>query len=435
MFLDAINHDVKAILNELSRECGDTDFFVCSSGDFVVERILSKNNFKNIYGNDVSICSCFIGNYLVGKSMPIEIINPDYKWLSNYLNSDIDKIATLLICSEYFKYTDKDSLYFKRIDNAYREQFKNLHSKTSETVKFLLEQTKLKNFFMLGPVDFIESIPQNCTVIGRISSYESGQDNLSKKFDEIFYWDKPVYEVLDKERFNKFNQCIREKRNWIIWGNKEIFDLQSYLIGRVQNSLKGKSVYVYSNVYMKSKLVMPRQQIEPVFFKRATEKLSGDLRIINLSMGQLNTLRSEYLSKGIECVAPDVSFGIAIGEELIGAVAFSKTNYCYNFSDVYMMSDFCISPSIYRKLSKLVLVAVLSTEMQSLLEQRFSCEIKTIGTTAFTKKAVSMKYRGLFELYSRKDSMLNYIARAGKWSLKEGYKWWENNHSQMALIK
>ena len=103
-----------------------------------------------------------------------------------------------------------------------------------------------------------------------------------------------------------------------------------------------------------------------------------------------------------------------IGEELIGAGAFSKTNY------------------YYRKLSKLISVTFLATEMQSLLEQRFSCEV---NTPAFTKKAISMKYRVLFELYLRKNSMLNYIARMGKCSLKEGYNWWENNHSQMVLIK
>ena len=67
-----------------------------------------------------------------------------------------------------------------------------------------------------------------------------------------------------------------------------------------------------------------------------------------------------------------------------------------------------------------MLVAALSVEMRDVLEQAMSIKVKTIGTTVFTKKNVSMKYRGLFDIYSRKDGAINYVAQAGRWTLKEG---------------
>ena len=99
-----------------------------------------------------------------------------------------------------------------------------------------------------------------------------------------------------------------------------------------------------------------------------------------------------------------------------------------DWCDLYMMTDLAVTAPIPR-LSKLVLAAALSTEIQTLLEQRYCRRVETIGTTAFTDKSVSMKYRGLFDLRSRKEGQLNYLARAGRWSLEEALAWWTTTQS------
>ena len=119
-----------------------------------------------------------------------------------------------------------------------------------------------------------------------------------------------------------------------------------------------------------------------------------------------------------------------VGDELVGAIAMSRSSYLGGWTDAYMMSDFCIRPSIYKRFAKLVLVAALSTEMQEILEQSLAMEIHTIGTTVFTKKNASMKYRGMFDIYSKKEGAINYLAKAGRWTLKEGFEWWKKNHGQ-----
>ena len=108
----------------------------------------------------------------------------------------------------------------------------------------------------------------------------------------------------------------------------------------------------------------------------------------------------------------------------------SRSSYLGGWTDIYMMSDFCIRPSIYKRLAKLVLVAALSQEMKEVLEQAMAMKVKTIGTTVFTQKNVSMKYRGLFDIYSKKDGAINYVAQAGRWTLKEGFEWWKSKHGQ-----
>ena len=414
---------MRALISEISRKWQGLPVYVGCSGNFTVERILSKNGIKNVHGNDVSLYSCAIGNYLTGKSTAIEIINPDYEWLSEYLHDNENIIATLLVCSEYFKYIYKELPYYRRIAKAYRDQFDRMQRETIGVVKKAFDGVSLTDFYAGDVIDFMKNAPQDCVAVSFPPTYKGGYEKLYAKFDEVFNWNKPDYVLFDEGRFQNFHDVVMNKKYWLVFKDQEVEDLSSYLLGRVQTSLRSKAVYLYGNAEAKRRLTVPRQVTEKVLFKRATGELNGDLRIVHLTRGQLNTLRSEYLAKGILPASADSSFGILIGEELIGAVAVSRSNYSGGWCDAYIMSDFCIRPSMYKRLSKLVLVAVLSTEMQEIFEQALGIEVKTVGTTAFTQKSVSMKYRGLFEVSSRKEGALNYIARAGKWSLKEGYEW------------
>ncbi len=101
----------------------------------------------------------------------------------------------------------------------------------------------------------------------------------------------------------------------------------------------------------------------------------------------------------------------------------------------YMLSDFPVAPTDYDRLAKLVLYAALSAESKALAEQVNRCRIDSLLTTAFTRNAVSMKYRGLFDLVSRKEqadgrNMLNYAAPMGKWTSQEGLEEWKRRHSR-----
>ena len=99
------------------------------------------------------------------------------------------------------------------------------------------------------------------------------------------------------------------------------------------------------------------------------------------------------------------------------------------FGDVYMMTDFAVQSRVPR-LSKSVLACILSTEVRDIMEQKMAQNVRSIGTTAFTDKPVSMKYRGVFDLHSRKEGRLNYLGEAGKWSLEEALTWWRKTQQK-----
>lgn len=204
--------------------------------------------------------------------------------------------------------------------------------------------------------------------------------------------------------------------------------LDEYFVGLVQTGQRTMPTFVYSNSGHK-RLIQSKQKIEKVFIERQNEYIQGPLSIIKLTQGQMNSLRSQYLSMDIVPTGAPVNLGVVSGDKLIGCLGFAKSNF--SWCDAYMLSDFAINSSRYKRLSKLILAVALSWEIKIILEQYLRTPINTIGTTAFTKKPVSMKYRGMFDLVTRKKEQLNYRALAGCWDLKEGFKWWMNKHSEV----
>jgi hypothetical protein len=116
---------------------------------------------------------------------------------------------------------------------------------------------------------------------------------------------------------------------------------------------------------------------------------------------------------------------------------------------MYLLSDFPIAPTKYKRLAKLVLYAALSKESKMLAERLTNKRMKSLVTTAFSKNPVSMKYRGLFKLLNKKHLegcdegetdmsklyynqgyQLNYGTAMGEWTLAEGLALWKQKHSQ-----
>ncbi len=429
MFVGSINQELLAILKEMATDWLDRDVYIGCSGNFTVERVLSQAGITRLHGNDVSLYSCAIGGLLTGKPLRVGIKEQEYEWLSKYLNPGVDTVATLLLCSEMLKFADRPEPYHRRMWQAYTSQFASLHSQTVDRVLTALEEVQLLSFTAGDVVDYVKQIPQSAVVISFPPTYEGGYERLYKKIDEVFEWDEPDYVLFDDDRFDLFTGLMMEKDTWVTLRDCAVEELEPFKVGLVQTSLRNKPVYVYAGgVPEKARIAFPNQTIEPVPIPRLQGELKGPLRLVWLTQGQLNLLRSQYLGKNILPAMATVRLGVLAGDELIGAIAFSPSTYG-RWCDAYMMSDFSVAPSIYARLSKLVLAAALSTETVAALEQGLRMRVRSVGTTAFTDKPVSMKYRGLFDLHDRKEGQLNYVGQAGRWSLEEGLQWWLDKHS------
>lgn len=278
-------------------------------------------------------------------------------------------------------------------------------------------------------VDFVDRTPRKSVVIAFPPTYDGGYEAMYAKLDSIFEWDRPAYETFNEQSFGKLVEVMQRRTAWLTMRDKPEEAISDLCIGMVQTSLRMRPVYVYAGEGT-PRLAMSRQKVEQVEVPRLEEEVGEDVRLVNLTPAQFNSLRSQYLATAITPAAIQLGIGVLSNGRLLGAIGLTRP-YHHKFCGVYMMSDFCVRPSVYKRLSKLVLAVVLSDEVKVLMERKFNQRVRTVGTTVFTTNAVSMKYRGLFNIEKKHPDKITYVASTGRWSLSEAFRWWEQKHGEL----
>jgi hypothetical protein len=272
---------------------------------------------------------------------------------------------------------------------------------------------------------------------------------MFKKLGIVFGWDEPEFGELTDQVLETLYQKVTSKRHWLFGTDTPQEQYADRLIGLAQTSNRGLPMYVYASDGPK-KLVQPRQKVDPVFSTRLSpgDVIGDNIRISVLSAGQFAALRSQYMNAFIKPGAESGAYAITVDGKMIGVFAISTAPNPSQLSSpdtIYLLSDFCVAPTSYPKLSKLVLYAAMSTEARQLFERVARKRVRSLFTTAFSKHPESMKYRGIFKLHDRKENpdmvegdehygrkyKLNYKGDAGRWTLADGLKLWKTKHGDI----
>ena len=434
MFIGSINRYMRAVLEAAAGQWKGLPVYVACSGNFTVERILARCGVGAIHSNDVSIYSCALGWHLANTPKRFVIKAQDYSWLESHMDPGPATIATLLLAGEMLKVggnpstgSGRDNAYARRMRDEYRRKWPQLHARTVERVKKATAGMSIASFFAGDCREFLASADREAVCISFPPTYKGGYERLYKKLDAIFDWPRPSYQVFSPEDFEQFSATVRSFRHWMISSDAEQPALAGQHVATVQTSLLSKPVFMYADG-APHRLATARQRIGQNHWAPRTDEVVEPVQITRIDAKLMNAIRSQYLAQHITpCDAPR-NYAVLSAGKLVGAFSFALPRGPLP-CELYLLSDFAVRPTPHRRLSKLILACLLSREVQADVEQWLCARIRTIGTTAFTDKPVSMKYRGLFKLHSRTEGKLNYLGQAGRWSLEEGFRWWRENHA------
>jgi hypothetical protein len=439
MFLGSLPQPLRAIIAEHALSWpADQDVYVACSGNFTIERTLAPTG-RRLHGNDVQLYTCAIGWWLSGRTpVPVDVKpdREDLEWLRPYLDGGPGTVATLLLCTRLLPAIDRPgNAYFDRMATAYREQWTRLYDST--VAKLAKLTVRLESFYAGDAGEWLMSEVPRDGIVASFPPFDTGgYETMFAALHEAFDWPAPEYEVLDEEGVAALIETITDRPHWITGTNVPHPELGSYLRGTVQETARARTIYVYSSE-RGARVVRPSQKTEPVLNPclGPGDEIGERLQIAELRLPQFATLRSRFLDPKIAPAQPMNAYAVLVDGLLVGAFAVGAPKF--DRYSAYLLSDFAVAPTGYPRLSKLVLTAALSTEAQALMQRAASRRIRTVNTTAFTNKPVSMKYRGLFDLASRKPSpypefttMLNYTSAAGRWTLAEGLEQWKTRHGQ-----
>ncbi len=455
MFRGSLPNDLCRIIREQASYWTDvTDVYVGCSGNFTIERTLADAGFK-LHGNDIQTYSSAIGAYLSGQPFRC-VVEQDYDdrfgWLNEYMDTPEGTLATILLAQGMLQGVNNlENLFYERMRVEYKRDWERLHSKTIEKIQAL--DVKLESYFNGDVLDFVKATPKDQAFVTFPPFFAGDYESQFKGLDMVFDWDRPNYEILDENGIQELLDGISSHKHWLVGNNVRREELEQYLVGRVQTGNRGVTIWVYASDGPK-RIVMPRQTVEPIKIPhiRKEEVLGDKLTLAPLSTQQFSALRSRYMNANIKPGTPSLALAVLCDGVFIGACAYSYAPTLSNWSGhvdmptVYLLSDFPVSGTAYKRLSKLIVYAAMSKEARMLTDRGANKRFRSIVTTAFSPRPVSMKYRGIMKVLNRtqlgeadpsKSPAENYVSSGysinygnsfGDWTLEEALSTWKAKH-------
>lgn len=435
MFLGTIEPEVRSIVKEHTRAWGVDEYWIGCSGNLTIERFLHGPGVK-LHSNDVSIYSCMMGAYFAGDPVELalrdesrELYGDEIEWVDEYMGTDVDRLATMMLGTRFLDYIGKSGRYYTRMLDGTRRQFAEMHAKTVEKIQTI--DWRVSSFHPQDVREYLrDTVPADGAVISFPPFDVGGYETMWKSLETHFAWPEPEYEILDDAGITDTLELIKDREHWIFASNHRHEEWEDDLVGVVQTAARRRPNYVYAST-KRTRIVRPTEKFEPVLNPRMRKgDVMGDrIALAPLSLHQFNSIRAQYLNPKIRTAPPMASWAVLSDGRVLGAFAVSPGKFSPD--EVYLMSDFAVAGSDYKRLSKLIVMAAVSKEAQHLYQNVTSKRVRNLSTTAFTKNPVSMKYRGILDLQKRSKSKdpewdyeLMYGSTVGQWTLDEALEKW-----------
>jgi hypothetical protein len=433
MFVGSINSKIRNLIFTEKKLFRERKICVGCSGNFTVEQILQGLGCR-IWSNDVALYSSLIGNQLAGKPMRLEIADPSYAWLAPYVEpGGVSRMAAVFLLFEMLKQEKGNNLQQIRLHRHYREHFGEFHNASYLRISRTLEAIRIDDYTTIDAHDLYRDLPEEWIRVAFLPTYVGGYEKLYQRLDKIFSWDAPVYEVLTKERYEETLSFMRQGEYLYLsdYDRKEEGLFAVVKTGRLRN------VYLYSNLPFSKSWVIPHSKSEKTDLALLPDdhSITAESRLAFLPTNNhcLNYYKNLFLRKGIDHVGGLSPLFVFLDGYLFGFLLFDVIRYGMDQDKatrgIYMLSDFVIASPL-KKLSKLLLLATRTKELQAILKEKFIQPVDFVLTTAFTDKPVSMKYRGIYKLIKRGEGFLQYMTPAGETTCEEAIKTWIRKYKQ-----
>lgn len=429
MFVGAINHKVRKFLFNNKHVFNSHRVCVGCSGNFTFEKIIS-GEADYIWSNDISLYSSAIGYALTKVSFPLKIQENRYSQYNKYIKDEISKIAVVALFFEMLKFEKQKNIFQKRMFTYYTKNFQDLFKKSCKRIKNALSTLHIDKYTTIDVYDLFQKLSPDWTLVAFLPTYVGGYEKLYKRLEQIFEWPKPKYEILDQVRYEETIKFMHKGYFLYMTDYERKDEDRENLVARIKTS-RLKEVFIYSNLYKKKAWIrsLTNYEKKKYRFLPSDYKISDNstIKIVETTNTIMNYYKNLFLKKGIDYTSGSYCLLFFIDDFLFGFAIFTEIERelkaIARFQSIYLLSDFVIDSSI-PKLSKLLLFLLRSTEVAEMLKKKYQKNINYIVTTVFTKKPVSMKYRGIFKLYKRDEGFLQYIAKTKKWSIEEALKSW-----------
>jgi hypothetical protein len=436
MFEGVITQQMRAYLVEMVDQWGVKKLYNGCAGNFTVARSLPGIEH---YGNDVTIYSSAIGWWASGQPVPITLkpeSEEELGWLQGSLSDPASCVATILLGTDFLDSVGRRHRFHERKVKAYRTQWAKLHEKTR--AKLTSPALSLAGYACQDVLDWISKIPKSAPFVSFPPFYGGGYELMWAPLERHFDWPAPSYTVMGEKEKDQLIERVMDRKHWFLGLRERPEHLRDYLRGEVQTTAHGLPVYLYASSGP-TRVVVPKETLAPVLTPRLgpQDELSGDERVglLELTADQLSWLRVQYLDPRIKTANPASAYAVTLDGKIAGCLAFKSHDGRFGGPWAYMLSDFPVAPTVYKRLAALIVMCAQSEEVRLLLCRSLSRDIRYLATTAFTDNQVSMKYRtGGLRIGERRPGKdghkyaISYTGETGRRPIQNVYADWYAKH-------
>lgn len=318
--------------------------------------------------------------------------------------------------------------------------FDDLMEKTMTKLEAFSEHLGRIHYTPMDGIDFMNQFNPGHTVFAAPPTYKAGYEKLEKLLRAVIDWRPPEYRELTDQDLT-FYETVATFDNYFIILEKDLPEVYKILGEPAAVLPRGREKFTYILTRRTKKRLVIKPQVKsarvgPFWHAHAPITGSETLSYTRISIGQSIRLNELFLSAGIDYFTGGVGVSLAftLDGRIIGKADFAPSAHQWKLDPpapmIYIMSDLAVPCQTVPKLSKLILVALLSADVKQELDLQYIEDFYWAITTAFSPHPVSMKYRGVFKLHTRKKSKdgnqnaLNYYAPFAERTLAESFDLW-----------
>lgn len=430
MFVGSVPREVVTQLMRVAPIVPGDHVYVCCSGSYRVDLATKAEHPQaRVVSNDVSLLSTAVGYYLTHRELDFEFVK-DLAWIESEISAAdyLTRIGAMLVALQFSSYNGKTD-YGRRHIEQIRKDFVPMVTAARAKVEERFAGLSVDGFF---GGDFREHAAACADLDGVVlafpPTYKGGYERMYRRLAENTEWAEPSYGIWDP---NEIGDWLADLRS----SNTRHCVFVDHALDGIKPSAcfqrpRSKPIYLYAHGGSRSSYRRVEPKSAPFRYAPVdpwTLSEQSTVTIGRVGHEQFNFLRNRYLAKGIQFTDGLYNYVVLIDGKVAGGFSYTRDK-SGSRDTLYLLSDFSIRRD--RKLAKLI--AMLATSRQCVADAELTMMLRFtyVFTTVFTDRPVSMKYRGIFDLYQRKPGFLQYQAEIRDATPGDIYREWFKRYAQ-----
>ena len=443
-FIGAVSASVRTVLAGYARRVALPPLIV-GAGNFTVPSVLRSGGYTGpITACDVTLYTSALGCWLTGAELGAEEREDCPPQLRGLLRTStpLDLAASVSLLLDLREVWQCKNAFQTRMVEHHRAAWDALMEKTRD--KLIAYKAHI------GPIDYrpqdgFELLAEHDaahTVFAFPPTYRRGYEKLEALLAAAVRWPVPTYrEMTDKSL--ELYEAIAAFQSYYVVLEKDLPEVYE-ILGKPSAVLprgRGRTTYIVAR-HAPSVVVRPHVRTAPVgpLWPSTAAVTGAELPgFAPVKRAQSLRLNELYLARRIDWYdgGVDACLVLTLDGKVVGKADFMRSTVgTWKLPEnpdgqeaAYLMCDLAVASEVEKRLAKLTLYLLTSTEVRDWLNAKLNRRFGWVVTTAFSRGPVSMKYRGVFKLYSRRHDKktgqyaLNYC-RAFSGTLRENFAAW-----------